>query len=123
MLIPRKGDVPGFDVVYPASSREIFDASSEVHLRSSLSFSHDAFSARRFQIVHHRGFWPKQHLVGCRLSLQSWLRRTYLHLSYSTNTHWRMFFMAQSPRASHRSGRDTLASSGSCHRAKAAAFH
>jgi len=28
-----------------------------------------------------------------------------------------------SPRASHRSGLDTLASSGSCHRAKAAAFH
>ena len=27
-----------------------------------------------------------------------------------------------SPRAAHRSGRDTLASSGSCHRAKAAAF-
>jgi hypothetical protein len=27
-----------------------------------------------------------------------------------------------SPRASHRSGRDTLVSSGSCHRAKAAAF-
>src|ERR1700745_1997829 len=28
-----------------------------------------------------------------------------------------------SPRAAHRSGRDTLASSGSCHRMKAAAFH
>ena len=28
-----------------------------------------------------------------------------------------------SPRASHRTGLDTLASSGSCHRAKAAAFH
>src|SRR5467141_1093806 len=28
-----------------------------------------------------------------------------------------------SPRASHRSGLDTLASSGSCHRVKAAAFH
>jgi hypothetical protein len=28
-----------------------------------------------------------------------------------------------SPRAAHRSGRGTLASSGSCHRAKAAAFH
>ena len=28
-----------------------------------------------------------------------------------------------SPRAAHRSGLDTLASSGSCHRAKAAAFH
>ncbi len=27
-----------------------------------------------------------------------------------------------SPRAAHRSGRDTLASSGSCHRTKAAAF-
>src|ERR1700738_4905105 len=27
------------------------------------------------------------------------------------------------PRAPDRSGRDTLASSGSCHRAKAAAFH
>jgi hypothetical protein len=27
-----------------------------------------------------------------------------------------------SPRARHRSGRDTLASSGSCHQAKAAAF-
>jgi hypothetical protein len=27
-----------------------------------------------------------------------------------------------SPRASHRSGLDTLASSGSCHRMKAAAF-
>src|ERR1700758_1776726 len=27
------------------------------------------------------------------------------------------------PRASHRSGLDTLASSGSCHRVKAAAFH
>ena len=28
-----------------------------------------------------------------------------------------------SPRAAHRSGLETLASSGSCHRAKAAAFH
>jgi hypothetical protein len=28
-----------------------------------------------------------------------------------------------SPRAAHRSGLDTLASSGSCHRMKAAAFH
>jgi hypothetical protein len=28
-----------------------------------------------------------------------------------------------SPRATHRSGRDTLVSSGSCHRMKAAAFH
>src|SRR5260370_5297901 len=33
------------------------------------------------------------------------------------------FMRGISPRASHRSGLDTLASSGSCHRTKAAAFH
>ena len=62
MLIPEEGDASGFDVVARIAA-EIIDASTEVHLRSSLSFTHDAFSSRLFQIVHHRGSWPKQHLV------------------------------------------------------------
>ena len=85
MLIPGKGDVPGFDVVDPAIGREVFDASTEVHLRSSLSSLHDAFNSRRFRNVHHRAFWTKQHRVVWSLSLQSWLRRADLHLSYSMN--------------------------------------
>jgi hypothetical protein len=55
MLIPEEGDASGFDVVARIAA-EIIDASTEVHLRSSLSFTHDVFSSRLFRIVHHRGF-------------------------------------------------------------------
>ena len=62
MLIPEEGDLPVL-TSWLAFLREIIDASTEVHLRSSLSFTHDAFNSRLFRIVHHRGFWPKQHTV------------------------------------------------------------
>ena len=43
MLIPGKGDIPGFDVIVPHFCGRLFDASLEVRLCSSLSFLHDAF--------------------------------------------------------------------------------
>ena len=63
MLIPGKGDIPGFDVIVPHSCGRLFDASSEVRLCSSLSFLHDVFSSRLFRIVHDRAFWTKPHTV------------------------------------------------------------
>jgi len=56
MLIPEDWPASGFGVVYSA-----FDASSKVHLRSSLSSTLDAVTAAPFDHdVHHRDFWPKQ---------------------------------------------------------------
>ena len=56
MLFPEHEGGPGFDV-----GEDPFDASSEVHLRSSLSSIPDVITATPFNHnVHHRGFWPKQ---------------------------------------------------------------
>jgi len=52
MLFPEQGDDSGFDVVVVD-----FDASSEVHLHSSLYSTHDVIKATPFnRNVHHRGF-------------------------------------------------------------------
>ena len=64
MLIPGKGDIPGFDVIVPHFCGRLFDASSEVRLCSSLSFLHDAFNSRLFRIVHEPGLLD-QAAYGC----------------------------------------------------------
>ena len=46
MLIPGLGKDPGFDVVSP-----YFDASSEVHLHSPLSFTPDVVKSRLFTVT------------------------------------------------------------------------
>ena len=61
-----------------------------LHLRSSLSFTHAVFASRLFHVVHHRGFWPKQHMVVWSLHLHGRLRRAFLHLSYDTTPHQRL---------------------------------
>ncbi len=56
MLFPEQGDDSGFDAVVVD-----FDASTEVHLRSSLSSLHDVIKVTPFNHdVHHRGFRPEQ---------------------------------------------------------------
>ena len=51
-LIPEHGGDPGFDVV-----KDRFDASSEIHLRSSLQSIHDVINVTPFnRNVHHHGF-------------------------------------------------------------------
>ena len=46
MLIPESGKDPGFDVVSPC-----FDASSEVHLHSPLSFTPDVIKPRLLTVT------------------------------------------------------------------------
>src|SRR5271169_6813017 len=80
MLFPEQGEGSGFDVI-----QGVFDASSEVYLRSSLSSTHDAVIAAPFDHnVHHRGHCAEA-AYGCLKPLPTKrLRRANLHLSYST---------------------------------------
>ena len=79
MLIPENLQDSGFDVVCP-----LFDAYSEVHLRSSLSLLHDAVLPAPFNHnVHHHGHWATA-ACGCLKFLPAeQLRGAYPHLSYS----------------------------------------
>ena len=62
-----------------------FDASTEDHLRSSLSSIHDAVKAAPFDHdVHHRGYETEAAHGSLEPPPTRWLRRTFLHLSYST---------------------------------------
>src|SRR5215471_386001 len=61
-----------------------FDASSEVHLRSSLQSLHDVIKVTPFNHnVHHRGLWTEAAYGSLKPPPTRRLRRTYLHLSYS----------------------------------------
>src|SRR5262249_53056435 len=61
-----------------------FDASSEVHLRSSLQSLHDVIKVPPFnRNVHHRGLWTEAAYGSLKPPPTRRLRRTYLHLSYS----------------------------------------
>src|SRR5215471_3264508 len=61
-----------------------FDASSEVHLRSSLPSLHDVIKVPPFNHnVHHRGLWTEAAYGSLKPPPTRRLRRTYLHLSYS----------------------------------------
>src|SRR5215470_3238813 len=61
-----------------------FDASSEVHLRSSLPSLHDVIKVPLFNHnVHHRGLWTEAAYGSLKPPPTRRLRRTYLHLSYS----------------------------------------
>ena len=52
MLLPEQGDDSGLDAILVD-----FDASSEVHLHSSLDSLHDVIKVTPFNHnVHHRGF-------------------------------------------------------------------
>src|SRR5215813_248804 len=60
------------------------DASSEVHLRSSLQSLHDVIQVPPFNHnVHHRGLWTEAAYGSLKPPPTRRLRRTYLHLSYS----------------------------------------
>src|SRR6516162_10927174 len=66
------------------SSSLIFDASSEVHLRSSLQSLPDGIKVPSFNHnVHHRGLWTEAAYGSLKPPPTRRLRRTYLHLSYS----------------------------------------
>src|SRR5215467_7033638 len=61
-----------------------FDASSEVHLRSSLQSLHDVIKVTPFNHnVHHRGLWTEAAYGSLKPPPTRRLRRTFLHLSYS----------------------------------------
>src|SRR5450759_4525988 len=79
MLFPEQGDDSGFDAVVVD-----FDASSEVHLHSSLYSTHDVVKATPFnRNVHHRGFLTEAASGSLKPPPTRRLRRIYLHLSYS----------------------------------------
>src|SRR5215472_7415025 len=79
MLFPEQGEDSGFDVI-----KAVFDASSEVRLRSSLSSIHDAVKAAPFgHDVHYRSHWTEAARGSLEPPPTRRLRRTFLHLSYS----------------------------------------
>ena len=96
MLFPEQGDDSGFDAVVVD-----FDASSEVHLHSSLYSTHDVVKATPFnRNVHHRGFLTEAASGSLKPPPTRRLRRIYLHLSYSIAPP--DAFLTQSPRRTGR---------------------
>src|SRR5215472_5367935 len=84
-----------------------FDASSEVHLRSSLQSLHDVIKVTPFNHnVHHRGLWTEAAYGSLKPPPTRRLRRTYLHLSYSM-TFTRLHDTSAGAECCRRSGRST----------------